>query len=102
MYIIVDLISFPLVYFKFTWAEGSQCELIVYQWSVASVRRRRPHFQTWMSQKPVGQSWSNFICSITGVGKVWFRAESDYSLWRYLPLNDEKFTLSNMNISEAS
>ena len=26
--------------------------------------RRRPHFQTWISLKPVGQSWSNFMCSI--------------------------------------
>ena len=33
------------------------------------VVRGRPHFQTWISQKPVGQSWSNFMCSITGVGK---------------------------------
>ena len=40
---------------------------IVYQWSV--VRCRRPHFQTWISLKPVGQSWSNFMCSITGVGE---------------------------------
>ena len=30
---------------------------------------RRPHFQTWISLKPVGQSWSNFMCSITGVGE---------------------------------
>ena len=29
----------------------------------------RPHFQTWISLKPVGQSWSNFMCSITGVGE---------------------------------
>ena len=29
----------------------------------------RPHFQTWISLKPVGQSWSNFICSITGGGE---------------------------------
>ena len=28
-----------------------------------------------------------------------FRAGSDYSLWSYLPLNDENFTLSNLNIS---
>ena len=34
-------------------------------WSV----RRRPRFQTWISLKPVGQSWSNFMCSITGVGE---------------------------------
>ena len=33
------------------------------------VRCRRPHFQTWISLKPVGQSWSNFVCSITGVGE---------------------------------
>ena len=27
------------------------------------------HFRTWISLRPVGQSWSNFICCITGVGK---------------------------------
>ena len=27
------------------------------------------HFWTWMSLKPVGQSWSNFMCSIIGVGE---------------------------------
>ena len=27
------------------------------------------HFRTWISLRPVGQSWSNFMCSITGVGK---------------------------------
>ena len=31
--------------------------------------RHCPHFQTWISQKPVGQSWSAFMCSITGVGE---------------------------------
>ena len=46
---------------------SSQGELIVYQWSV--ILCRRPHFQTWISLKPVGQSWSNFRCSITGVGE---------------------------------
>ena len=25
------------------------------------------HFRTWISLKPVGQSWSNFMCSIIGV-----------------------------------
>ena len=30
---------------------------------------RHPHFQTWISLRPVGQSLSNFICSIIGVGK---------------------------------
>ena len=32
-------------------------------------RRRRPHFQTCISLKPVGQPRSNFMCSITGVGE---------------------------------
>ena len=27
------------------------------------------HFWTWISLKPVDQSWSNFMCSITGVGE---------------------------------
>ena len=27
------------------------------------------HFWTWISLKPAGQSWSNFMCSINGVGK---------------------------------
>ena len=26
-------------------------------------------FHTWISLKPVGQSWSNFMCSIIGVGE---------------------------------
>ena len=27
------------------------------------------HFWTWISLKPVGQSWSNFVCSSIGVGE---------------------------------
>ena len=27
------------------------------------------NFWTWLSLKPVGQSWSNFMCSIIGVGE---------------------------------
>ena len=27
------------------------------------------HFWTWISLKPVGQPWSNFMCSIIGVGE---------------------------------
>ena len=27
------------------------------------------HYWTWISLKPVGQSWSNFVCSRTGVGE---------------------------------
>ena len=37
--------------------------------SVVVVRRRRPHLQTWISLKPVGQPRSNFMCSITRVGE---------------------------------
>ena len=41
----------------------------------------RPHFQTWISLKPVGQSWSNFMCSITGVGggciRFWDRLDQN-------------------------
>ena len=33
------------------------------------VVRRCPHFQTWISLKPGGQSWSNLMCSITWVGE---------------------------------
>ena len=33
------------------------------------VVRCLPHFQTWISLKLFDQSWSNFICSITGVGE---------------------------------
>ena len=29
----------------------------------------RPHFQTLISLKPGGQTWSNFMCSITGMGE---------------------------------
>ena len=27
------------------------------------------HFWTWIPLKPVGQSWSNFLCSVIGVGE---------------------------------
>ena len=37
--------------------------------SISPSVRHRPHFQTWISLKPVGQPWSNFMCSITGVGE---------------------------------
>ena len=40
-------------------------ELIVYQWSVVVIVRF-PHFQTWISLKPVGQSWSNFMVASLG------------------------------------
>ena len=48
------------VAFLLTWAE--------YTNGPSSVRRR-PHFQSLISLKPVGQSWSNFMCSITAMGE---------------------------------
>ena len=42
---------------------------MVLRLSSSSSVRRHPHFQTWISLKAVGQSWSNFIYSITGVGE---------------------------------
>ena len=44
------------------------CILMVCRPSVVVVRRR-PHFQTWISLTPVGQSWLNFMCGITGEGE---------------------------------
>ena len=39
------------------------------------------HFRTWISLRPVGQSWSNFMCSISGGGerlhKVWGRLDQN-------------------------
>ena len=36
------------------------------------------------------------------LSQIRFWAKSDHSFWSYLPLSDENFTLSNLNISEAS
>ena len=38
-------------------------ELLALEW------RKILHFLTWISLRPVGQSWSNFMCSITGGGE---------------------------------
>ena len=35
-----------------------------------SIVRCRPHFQTWISLRPVDQTWSNFMYSITGMGEI--------------------------------
>ena len=40
------------------------------RWAYSIPMVHRPHIQTWISLRPVGQSWSNFICSITGGGKA--------------------------------
>ena len=39
------------------------------RWAYSIPMVCRPHFQTWISLMPVGQSWSNFTCSIAGVGE---------------------------------
>ena len=46
------------------------------------------------------ESSSKLLVTRTGIKAhtSWFRAGSDYSLWPYLPLNNENFTLSNLNI----
>ena len=50
------------------------------------------HFWTWISLKPVSQSWSNFICSVIGVGKGcirfwgWFDQNSGFHGNRKSPL----------------
>ena len=50
------------------------------------------------------ESSSKLLVTRTGI-KAWtslISGGSDNSLWSYLPLNDENFTLSNLNISEVS
>ena len=42
------------------------------------------HFWTWISLKPVGQSWSNFMCSIIGIGKGCIR------FWGRLDQNSDR------------
>ena len=52
-------------------------------YSIPVVCHCRPHFQTLISLKPIGQSWSNFMCtcSITGLGqrlrKFWGRVDQN-------------------------
>ena len=55
--------------FSFFFLAHLSRRLTRWAYSIPMVRRRRPHFQTWISLKPDGQSWSNFMCSITGVGE---------------------------------
>ena len=93
---------FPLVWtsaFLVTFLAHLSRRLTRWAYSIPIVRRpsvvllrRPPHFQTWISLKPVGQSWSNFMCSITGVGerlhmvlgqigsKLWLATESSHWL----------------------
>ena len=39
------------------------------RWAYSIPKVCCPHFQTWISLKLVGQSWSKFMCSITEVGE---------------------------------
>ena len=43
------------------------------------------HFWTWISLKPDGQSWSNFMCSIIGVGERLHKVSQQIGskLWFY-------------------
>ena len=46
------------------WIRQLTLELLALPWVTKIL-----HFRTWISQRPVGQSWSNFMCSITGGGE---------------------------------
>ena len=84
----------------------------------------RPHFQTWISLKPVGLSWSNFMCSTTGMGemlhkvlgqigsKLWFpwqqkppltySWENNVSTFSWLFLSDPFLYLGNEDMHKIS
>ena len=49
-------------------------------YSIPMVRRRRPHFQIWISRS---QFWSNFMCNITGMGERLHKVleQSGSKLW---------------------
>ena len=38
-------------------------------WATCPWMMKILHFRAWISLRPVGQSWSNFMCSITGGGE---------------------------------
>ena len=38
-------------------------------WVACPLVMKISYFWTWISLKPVGQSWSNFMCSVIGVGE---------------------------------
>ena len=41
----------------------------IVDWDVKPQHNQPTNFWTWISLKPVGQSWSNFVCSSIGVGE---------------------------------
>ena len=77
-------------------------------------------FWTWISLKPVGQSWSNFMCSINGVGerlhkilgqigsKLWFALkwqkfhffELEY-LWSQLANLDQILYVASLGVGKG-
>ena len=81
----------------------SSSEPKAYWWACSIAMVRRPHFQTWISLRPVGQSCSNFICSImwkrlhyvlgkigSKLGRVQFWVSSENSFWSWLALERRK------------
>ena len=73
----VDTIELDYKYGRFQFLAHLSRRLTRWAYSIPMVRRpsvvirrcRRPHFQTWISLKPVSQSWSSFMSSITRMGK---------------------------------
>ena len=43
------------------------------------------HFWTWISLKPVGQSWSNFMCSVIGVREILHKVSGQTGLKLWFP-----------------
>ena len=48
------------------------------------------HFRTWISLKPVGQSWSNFMCSIIGVGERLHKVLGQIDLAHWTQVSDRR------------
>ena len=46
------------------------------------------HFRTWISLKPVGQSWSNFMCSISGEGERLHKVLGQIELAHWTQVSD--------------
>ena len=46
------------------------------------------HFRSWISLKPVGQSWSNFMCSIIGVGERLHKVLGQIDLAHWTQVSD--------------
>ena len=61
------------------------------------IRRHHPHFQTCISLRPVGQSWSKFIWIITRVEK---RLHRVLTLWIVSKFNVGLKTLLHQGLSE--